>query len=285
MKNSISTFDWKKFFDTTDENKKIGYDVMYLEDIIILTNNYEKYRIGYFVDIFFEKGEFVFELNGEKYTLSSPSTIILQPDSEFRFISCNNPSVYMVVVSKNVRTHLLETFNKNTSIHSKMRFSPLCTLNSEKDKFDAFNYISTTKDIISEIYNPYRLEAFKHYNIYHYYRFFYKTYNITSFSDYGICKSFFILLERYFLSEKDIEFYSKQLNISKGHLDFIVKKKISKTPKACLDERTVMEAKKLLNESELSIEKIAVKLNFSSPIAFSKLFKRIVGVSPRKFRR
>ena len=91
MKIAVERLSWKEIFDKTEQNRKIGYDVMYCEDIEILKNDYKRYTMEYFVDIFFESGEFCFELNAEKYHLTSPTALVFQPDSEFRFVSCDNP--------------------------------------------------------------------------------------------------------------------------------------------------------------------------------------------------
>jgi len=103
MKIAVERLSWKEMFDKTEQNRKIGYDVMYCEDIEILKNDYKRYTMEYFVDIFFESGEFCFELNAEKYHLTSPTALVFQPDSEFRFVSCDNPVIYILIVSKNVR--------------------------------------------------------------------------------------------------------------------------------------------------------------------------------------
>lgn len=148
----------------------------------------------------------------------------------------------MIIVSKKIRTNLLETQAKNISFYSQMKNNPIVWFRTEKDIEDARGYINGVREILASVSNPYRLDAFFHFNIYRYYYFFYKLY--------GICSKFFVLLETYYLIEKDTDFYAKKLNISKGHLDFTLKKKIGKTAKA-----------------------------------FSKLFKRVTGVSPSKLRK
>ena len=46
----------------------------------------------------------------------------------------------------------------------------------------------------------------------------------------------------------------------------------------------IIEAKALLISSNLTIQEICYKLNFSTPSSFTRFFKRITGMSPRKFR-
>ena len=44
------------------------------------------------------------------------------------------------------------------------------------------------------------------------------------------------------------------------------------------------EAKKLLNESDLNIERVAQRCGFADQFYFSRVFKQNCGVSPSKFR-
>lgn len=58
-----------------------------------------------------------------------------------------------------------------------------------------------------------------------------------------------------------------------------------KTFKKWLDEKLAMESKRMLNETSDSIEKIAEKMNFKSEDSFGKFFKRVVGLSPKEYRK
>ncbi len=285
MKNDVLDFDWKSIFDRTAKERKCGYDLMFSDSVEILINACNKYRVGYFVDILFEKGEFIFELNNEIHTLSSPTSVVLQPDSEFRFISCANCSIYMLIVATGLRNSFLDTSSKNVSIHSKIKTTPLFPIHSKTEMIEFANCIKGVKDILADINNPYRIEAFRYFNIYRYYRFFYKFYGFDTFNDFGKCNRFFVLLERNYLNERKCEFYAKELNVCPDHLNVILKKKTGKSAKVHLDERLANECKNLLKETELSVETIAQKMGFSSAVVFSKFFKRIVGVTPSKFRK
>lgn len=75
------------------------------------------------------------------------------------------------------------------------------------------------------------------------------------------------------------------MGLSKGHLNLLLRKKTGRTIRSHIDERIITESKRLLCKTDLSVEAIAVEMGFNSLAAFSKLFKRIAGVSPSKFRR
>ncbi|MGU3377150.1 helix-turn-helix domain-containing protein [Chryseobacterium sp. M5A1_1a] len=92
------------------------------------------------------------------------------------------------------------------------------------------------------------------------------------------------LLEMYFKSEKELLFYSDKLNITNNTLSKAVKKEFAKTPSQLLNERIILEAKKLLHLTYRSIKEVASELGFSDEFYFSRYFKKSVGCSPKKYR-
>lgn len=64
-----------------------------------------------------------------------------------------------------------------------------------------------------------------------------------------------------------------------------VKKQFSKSPSQLINERVILEAKKLLHLTYKSIKEIAQELNFEDEFYFSRYFKKNVGVSPSSYRK
>jgi AraC-like DNA-binding protein len=56
------------------------------------------------------------------------------------------------------------------------------------------------------------------------------------------------------------------------------------TAKALLDERLMLEARRLLAHSDRAVASISFGLGFSEPTNFTKFFERVVGSSPAGFR-
>lgn len=51
-----------------------------------------------------------------------------------------------------------------------------------------------------------------------------------------------------------------------------------------IESYVITESQVLLSSTELSIQEIALKLNFPSQSVFGKYFKRITGLSPKEYR-
>lgn len=106
----------------------------------------------------------------------------------------------------------------------------------------------------------------------------------TNYSSY-IFGRFYRLVYEHHLEHKNIEFYTKQLNISSRYLYKITKNVLQITPKQLIDYYIVSIAKKLLLTTILTNQQIGDKLNFSDQSSFGQFFKRNVGISPSEFRR
>ncbi|AZA84257.1 AraC family transcriptional regulator [Chryseobacterium lactis] len=92
------------------------------------------------------------------------------------------------------------------------------------------------------------------------------------------------LLEAHFRNEKELSFYSDKLNITNNTLSKAVKKEFAKTPTQLINERIILESKKLLHLTYRSVKEIASELGFTDEFYFSRYFKKSVGCSPKNYR-
>lgn len=82
----------------------------------------------------------------------------------------------------------------------------------------------------------------------------------------------------------DAEKLSKKFFISSSKLKEIFRKNFSCTPYQYYQDKRLSIAKTMLSETEMSIDEIAVKLNFVDRNHFSKFFRSKEGVSPAVYR-
>ncbi|MCD8029779.1 MAG: AraC family transcriptional regulator [Bacteroides sp.] len=93
------------------------------------------------------------------------------------------------------------------------------------------------------------------------------------------------MLVTHYQSEHKVEFYASRLHVSTHYLTSVVKSVTRQSVSDFIFEMLYSEARILLTHSRLSIQEIAMKLNFSDQSAFGKFFKRRNGSSPLEFRR
>lgn len=95
---------------------------------------------------------------------------------------------------------------------------------------------------------------------------------------------FFDLVESHFLTEKSVQFYASQLYITPNYLNIVCKRETGHIASHYIHERILLEAKRLLAMSTKNIKEIAFDLGFNDAAYFSRLFKKLNGISPKDFR-
>ena len=83
--------------------------------------------------------------------------------------------------------------------------------------------------------------------------------------------------------ESDNDLTGSKLNISEKHLNRIVKNCLNKTSSSLIQERVILEAKRMLMHSELNVTEISVALGFNESSYFIRFFKKKTGVTPMGF--
>lgn len=92
------------------------------------------------------------------------------------------------------------------------------------------------------------------------------------------------LVERYFQEHHAVEFYAEKLGITAKALTTRVSKSLGKSAGMVVQERLLIEAKRLLTYTDLSVAEIGYRLGYDDPNYFTRFFKQRAGLTPGKFR-
>jgi AraC family transcriptional activator of pobA len=92
------------------------------------------------------------------------------------------------------------------------------------------------------------------------------------------------LLETQFKTLKSVSGYASQMNVSEKRLTNATAKTLGKSPKTIIDERVMLEAKRLLIHTNLSIKEVGYDLGFEEPTNFIKYFRKHTNKTPIEFR-
>ena len=98
-------------------------------------------------------------------------------------------------------------------------------------------------------------------------------------------RAFILLLERDYAAHHDVAHYAAALGASQRRLAEAVRLCAGVPPKQLVEERLLLEAKRLLQFTRRSTKEIAYALGFQDPPYFSKVFRRGARCSPLDYRR
>jgi len=99
-----------------------------------------------------------------------------------------------------------------------------------------------------------------------------------------IIREFNFLVEQHFKTKHSVAEYAELLNKSPKTLSNIFSKISSKTPLQYIQERKMLEARRLLRYSDLQIQEVAYEIGYDDIQTFSRFFKKQEGVSPSEFK-
>ena len=92
------------------------------------------------------------------------------------------------------------------------------------------------------------------------------------------------LIEENYCRLHTVKDYASLLNVSSKTLTLYVNECSKYSPLELINNRIILEAKRLLRYSVLSVKEIAFRLGFEDPSYFAKFFKRLVKQSPADYR-
>jgi AraC family transcriptional regulator, transcriptional activator of pobA len=100
-----------------------------------------------------------------------------------------------------------------------------------------------------------------------------------------LIRKYNLLVEANFKTEHSVSFYAGLLNKSPKTLSNLFAVYNHKSPSQVIQERILIEAKRLLSYTEKSVKQITYELGFEDTAYFSNSFKKQAGVSPLDFRK
>jgi len=92
------------------------------------------------------------------------------------------------------------------------------------------------------------------------------------------------LVEKYYVEERQVNFYAKQLGMNERKLNQFCLRVFGQNMKQLILERVMMQARRMLEQTDLTVAEIAYKLNFSDNSNFNKIFKKYTHITPLQYR-
>jgi len=101
----------------------------------------------------------------------------------------------------------------------------------------------------------------------------------------NLVSSFFSLLDLHLFDHWSVPDYAACMGISRGRLTSALQRATGSKPLVLIHSKMIEEAKVLLTTSNQQVAQIAFSLGYADPAYFNRFFRRMVGVTPARFRR
>ncbi len=99
-----------------------------------------------------------------------------------------------------------------------------------------------------------------------------------------IFRKFMFSLTKNNKEHRDVAFYAHEQCLSARYFSSVIKEISGENAIVWIQRSTIMEAKKLLGNRQLTIQQIADELHFPNASFFGQYFRKYTGITPKKFR-
>jgi len=93
------------------------------------------------------------------------------------------------------------------------------------------------------------------------------------------------LVEAHYLDHRSVRDYADLMALSEKQLYTVCQTALGKSLQKIIQERLLLEAKRLLVHTDLSVAQVSDRLNFQDHSYFNRFFRKAAGVTPEQFRR
>ena len=289
MKNEIPNI----LFNSEKPNNS-GIEIITIESLNKRKNDIDHspekaHQVAFNMIVFYTEGESKQLVDFVWHTVKKNTIIHLSKGQINAFQLTNELKGFIILFTEDYFKKQINALPKNEIIRlfNSQLFSPIIEVpeDSNVQKYmklfydeysnvnEDYNQENTYSALLSIVFS--KLERLKQYQTFHLKR----SDKLNKFLDF---KS---LLETYFNKSRNADFYAEKLNITYKHLNTICKDIISLTAKQFIDEFIVLEAKRLLVNSEIKSTELAYSLGFEEPTNFVKYFKKHTGFTPNQFKK
>ncbi|MDR7128163.1 AraC-like DNA-binding protein [Algoriphagus sp. 4150] len=242
----------------------------------------DAHRHDYHFFIIQEKGTTTFEIDFKKHSIKGATVVYIHPNQVHRFLKTKEAVfIGLLINNENLNAEYLNLLEEivpadplalKGELLSAMTDTAALCIKAAQRKPDIL-YHTFLKDmcnaLVALILSHY-LEKVK---------------PVEKFSRFEtVSKAFKISLEKNFINLKKPAEYAKLLNISPSYLNECVKNATGNSVSHLIQQRVILEAKRLLYHSNKSVKEIAAELGYDDYPYFSRVFSKIAGMTALTFR-
>ncbi|MEM6864372.1 MAG: helix-turn-helix domain-containing protein [Bacteroidota bacterium] len=274
--------------DSKESIQDIGFQWFKLEDIYsrrirTSVDPFVSHRIKYFTLLLLTEGEASHQVDFITYTLEKGYCLFISHERIHKF---NKSSTGRGYVMNFTEDFMMRNFSQ--SAFSKISFLSNYVLNPAmfKDFGDIELFITALKrelaldlgiikeNLVASMLTVFLLKAQLH-----------AGHSVKSYhGDFGTFSKFQYLVSMYHRESRSAKHYASLLNLSYKKLNKLSKVFTESTAKDYINDYTILEAKRSLAATNMSIKEMAFEYGFKEATNFIKFFKNATGDTPMKFR-
>ncbi len=269
------------YFDD-ESNTGISIERIALKDLPVFEKLEKAERHNWHSFHLLEQGSITIEIDFKKHTIQSPSVVYMHPNQVHRIRTFRNFTVtswainpenlnpeYLKLLDDITPATPLSLQNDTFSLLSEALAICLKFAQRKNDRLYHLSLKDSCNALIALVISLYLEET--------------KPNDKLSRSE-SITKAFKTALERNFVSLKKPAAYAQALHISTPYLNECVKTTTGHPVSYHIQQRVILEAKRLLHHSDQSVKEIAAALGYDDYPYFSRLFTKVTDMSPLSFR-
>lgn len=247
------------------------------------------HRHDFFEVLYLSKGSGFHVIDGNKYEIKPPCVFFMSPGQAHKIEVSNDIEGFIYIFTADF--YLINKSNQNRLIEFPFFFTirqdnpPLLLA----DRADVVFIESLFEKGIAEVqkgeaYSVEMLRALLDLILTTSAALYKSDENILKGKGHIVVKKFFQLVEEYYERNLSVAEYAGFMALTPNHLTQTVNQLTGKTSSQIIKSKQILEIKRLLVHTNLSVTEIANRLNFPDQSYFAKFFKRDVGVSPLQYR-
>lgn len=273
-------------------NPKSYFDIVKIEDLLKTKLDHDigkNHIVKFFIIFFAYEGQGYHTIDFTDYNYSKGTILLIRKDQIHKFFRSPNVKGYLLVFTEEfIVSHLnrLEASKSMQLFNDSLSFPKIEFNNAEE--FNDFTVLIKHLDLeynIKDNFSTGITRSVLHIVITKLFRIKSKVGHLVEKKKYmSQFLTFQNIVENDCFKSKKVQYYASKLNVSTKTLNNIVNQTVNKSAKAFIDERTIMQIKRLLISTDDTIKEISYTTGFSDPTNFFKYFKKFTGSSPEVFR-
>lgn len=277
----------KFYFHKTKYGKELLIDCLKVSETKNYIVNRRPFIISFYEIFFITKGKGTFLLDDRRIPYEKGSVMFLPPNRRREWLVEAETDGYVILFEGEFMERF---FNDNLFVyrfHYFHNYNSPFYLKTDQKEFDS--YLEKILEIRHEIKNlmndsHHLLRSILYYLLIILNRQYVNQHQIKGelFENIEVLK-FIRLLDKNFKEKHLVNDYTQMLGISKTYLNKKLKT-FGKSASDLIKSRLLIEAKKELIYTNLTVSEIAYNLNFSEPANFNRFFKKLTSVTPHQFK-